>query len=368
MRRPILSASCLSIAAPATRGRVIPARGEAGVPGSTLRSGRARPTLRCASAGVTAEATEGNTMSDIDDARAALAAIPTIAATDLAEARITRLGGLTNRVFRVDTDGSRFCLRLPGRGTEAYIDRAVERVNAAAAAAAGVSPEVLHFGPDGVMLTRFVDDAETMSPQAFADRPGAVERAGRAFRQLHDRAAPFAFRFELFAMIDGYLKHLAGLGAAVPDGYNDVVAEADGVRRALAARELPLVSCHCDPLCENFLDTGTRMWIVDWEYSGLNDPMWDLGDLSVEGGFDAEMDRRLLEAYFGGPAAPADVGRMVIYKAMCDLLWTLWGLIQHANGNPADDFWAYANNRFARCKALMATPDFARHVAVVAAR
>jgi thiamine kinase-like enzyme len=118
-------------------------------------------------------------------------------------------------------------------------------------------------------------------------------------------------------------------------------------------------------LCENFLDTGTRLWIVDWEYAGMNDPMWDLGDLSVEGGFDASQDMALLTAYFGRPPSAPDHGRMVIYKAMCDLLWTLWGLIQHANANPADDFLAYANNRFARCKALMATADFAAHVRAV---
>jgi thiamine kinase-like enzyme len=56
---------------------------------------------------------------------------------------------------------------------------------------------------------------------------------------------------------------------------------------------------------------------------------------------------------------------MVIYKAMCDLLWTLWGLIQHANKNPAEDFWAYSLNRFARCLTLMRSPDFARHIEAV---
>ena len=98
----------------------------------------------------------------------------------------------------------------------------------------------------------------------------------------------------------------------------------------------------------------------------MNDPMWDLGDLSVEGGFSQDQDEAMLTAYFGGPARPADRGRMVIYKAMCDLLWTLWGLIQLANGNPADDLRAYAYNRFARCRWLMATPDFSRHVKAVA--
>jgi thiamine kinase-like enzyme len=74
----------------------------------------------------------------------------------------------------------------------------------------------------------------------------------------------------------------------------------------------------------------------------------------------------MLRAYFGREPRPTERGRAVIYKAMCDLLWTLWGLIQLANGNPADDFRAYAHGRFARCRALMETPDFARQVAAVA--
>jgi thiamine kinase-like enzyme len=145
-----------------------------------------------------------------------------------------------------------------------------------------------------------------------------------------------------------------------------VVREAEGVRDALNAHPLPLVACHCDPLCENFLDQrGKRMWIVDWEYAGMNDPMWDLGDLSVEGQFDAAQEAEMIAAYFGGEPRASELGRIVIYKAMCDLLWTLWGLIQHANRNPADDFWAYSLNRFNRCKVLMANPEFFRHVAAV---
>jgi thiamine kinase-like enzyme len=142
-------------------------------------------------------------------------------------------------------------------------------------------------------------------------------------------------------------------------------AEAQTVREAVAADPVDLVACHCDPLCENFLDTGERIFIVDWEYSGMNDPMWDLGDLSVEGEFDADQDQALLEAYFGGEPPAADRARMVIYKAMCDLLWTLWGLIQLANNNPAEDFRAYADGRFARCRALMASPEFSNSLATL---
>jgi thiamine kinase-like enzyme len=166
-------------------------------------------------------------------------------------------------------------------------------------------------------------------------------------------------------MIDDYLKVLAGKDVEFPAGYHDVLNEAQGVRSALIARPLPLVACHCDPLSENFLDTGERMWIVDWEYAGMNDPMWDLGDLSVEAGFTAAQEREMVDAYFGGPPSAGDMGRIVIYKAMCDLLWTLWGLIQFANRNPVDDFWAYATNRFQRCRRLMREASFAGHLAAV---
>jgi thiamine kinase-like enzyme len=275
---------------------------------------------------------------------------------------IERLGGLTNRVYRL-TD---LCLRLPGKGTDAYIDRANEAVAAVEAARAGVAPEVVFADViSGVMVTRFIAGAVTMTPKGFASRAGAVARAGASFARLHRSGAVFPFRFELFAMIDEYLGLLATKNVALPEGYHAVVAEAEGVRTALARRPVPLAPCHCDPLCENFLDTGAMMWIVDWEYSGMNDPMWDLGDLSVEGGFTEAQDAELLQAYFGAAPSAADHGRMVIYKAMCDLLWTLWGLIQLAEGNPAEDFRAYGEGRFARCKALMARPEFARHLAAI---
>jgi thiamine kinase-like enzyme len=217
----------------------------------------------------------------------------------------------------------------------------------------------------GIMVTRFITGTVTMTPHTFHSRNGAPARAARALRQLHQSGQVFATRFELFAMIDDYLRLLSGKDVALPEGYHRVVTEAGSVRAALLRDSAPLVPCHCDPLCENFLDTGSRMWIVDWEYAGMNDPMWDLGDLSVEANFDADQDEGMLRAYFDGPAPKQHRARMVIYKAMCDLLWTLWGLIQLANENPADDFQAYADGRFARCRALMGSPDFARHLAVL---
>ena len=294
---------------------------------------------------------------------AALARIPFLAGKNIAESE--RLGGLTNLVYRIRHNGADYLLRIPGEGTSAYIDRAVEAHNARVAAEAGVSAEVLFSDPsDGLMVSRYIGGAATMNAERFRD-PGACRRAAQAFRRMHRCGKDFRSVFDVFAKMDEYLALLATLKAPVPDGYDAVKREADSVRRALAAHPAPLAPCHCDPLAENFLDTGERMWIVDWEYSGNNDPMWDLGDLSVEAGFGAEQDAALMTAYFEGEPPADQLGRMVMCKAMCDLLWTLWGVIQHANKNPADDFWAYAVNRFARCQALMGEADFPRHVKAV---
>lgn len=298
--------------------------------------------------------------SDIEQVRQALPRIPFLRSY---KGPIERLGGLTNMVFRL----GEYCVRLPGKGTEEYINRQNEAAAAQAAAAVGVSPEILYVDrATGEMVSRFVEGATTMSPEAFKSVAGAPTRAGTAFRKLHDSGAVFPARFELFAMIDDYLGVLSTKDVDLPEGYHDILREAEAVRAALGAHPLPEVACHCDPLCENFLDTGHRMWVVDWEYCGMNDPMWDLADLSVEGEFDAAQEEEMIRAYFGGEPTSVERGRIVIYKAMCDLLWTLWGLIQLASDNSAIDFRAYADGRFARCRALMRTDAFAKAVADVA--
>lgn len=285
------------------------------------------------------------------------------------EAKIVRLGGMTNLVYRVETRGQQVIVRIPGEGTENYIDREVEVHNVSAAERAGVAPAVLWAdSASGAMVTVAIQNIETMTPAMFKTRDGAAERAGKALATLHRSGQEFRFRFEMFAMIEEYLRVLATKDVDLPEGYHAVVAAAGTVGDALNAHPVPLAPCHCDPLCENFLDDGKKMWIVDWEYSGMNDPHWDLGDLSVEAEMDETQETELLTGYFGRPPTPAEKGRVVIYKAMCDLLWTLWGLIQLADGNPVSDFRVYADTRFARCRKLMQDPLFASHVAAVRER
>ena len=295
----------------------------------------------------------------------AMRRIPLLAGLGVDEVHSERLGGLTNRNYLLGTPKGKFVLRIPGEGTSEYISRKYEAHAARVTSDIGVNAPLIYFDEaDGVQLAGFIEGAQTMNVERFKDL-GSVRRSAEALRKVHDCGKLFLNRFELFQMIDEYLGILEKKSAPLPDGYHDVKREAESVRRALGVRSLPLTPCHCDPLAENFLDTGQMVHVIDWEYAGNNDPMWDLGDVSVEAAFGPEQDEVLLEAYFGGRVPIADRGRMVLYKAMCDLLWTLWGIIQHVNQNPADDFWAYAVNRFERCKKLMGSSDFGRHIQAV---
>ncbi len=295
----------------------------------------------------------------------AMRRIPLLADVGIADITADRLGGLTNRNYLLATSKGKFVLRIPGAGTSEYISRKNEAHAARVTSDIGVNAPLIFFDvTDGVQLAGFVDGAQTMNAERFKDL-GSVRRSAESLRKVHQCGQPFLNRFELFQMIDEYLGILEKKSAPLPDGYHDVKREAESVRKALGARALPVVPCHCDPLAENFLDTGKKVYVIDWEYAGNNDPMWDLGDLSVEAAFGPDQDETMLEAYFAGKAPAADRGRMVLYKAMCDLLWTLWGIIQHVNQNPADDFWAYAVNRFERCKKLMGSADFGRHIQAV---
>jgi thiamine kinase-like enzyme len=162
-----------------------------------------------------------------------LLAIPSLAGYTGA---VERLGGLTNLVFRVGD----VCVRLPGAGTEEYINRAHEAEAAYAAADAGVSPEVLHADPEtGVMATRFIEGCRDHDAGRIPIRPGRRAPGRQAFRKLHTSGARFPFTFELFSMIDDYLGILSTKDVALPEGYHDVVSEAQTVAGRLVRQSNP---------------------------------------------------------------------------------------------------------------------------------
>jgi thiamine kinase-like enzyme len=281
--------------------------------------------------------------------------------------KIKRLGGgLTNVSYKVTTGGAAYALRLAGDGTSEYIDRKAEEHNARVAAEAGVNAEVIFFdATDGTMVTRFVEGISMNAGDGFGRDSGAPVRVARALKRVHSLGRVFRSRFDVFGAIDGYLDLLRGWRMPLPEDYYEVGQRARAVRLALEASPTALVPCHNDPWPGNLLDTDGRIYLIDWEYSGMNDPMWDLADLSVEARFGPEQDRVMMQTYHGRGLSPALYSRLEVYKAMSDLHWSVWGFVQHAKGNPAEDFWSYGLERLGRSKTRMSGADFGRHLSVV---
>jgi thiamine kinase-like enzyme len=217
------------------------------------------------------------------------------------------------------------------------------------------------------MVTRFVEGVSMNAGEGFGRDSGGPVRAARALKRVHRLGRVFRSRFDVFATIDDYLDLLREHRTLLPKAHYEVRRKARAVRRALEASLAPLVPCHNDPWPGNLLDADGRIYLIDWEYSGMNDPMWDLADLSVEAGFGPEQDRTMMEAYHDGTASPALYSRLETYKAMSDLHWALWGFVQHAKGNRAEDFWSYGVERLGRAKARMSSADFSRHLGVASA-
>ena len=297
--------------------------------------------------------------------RSVLARVPLLKDVRLENVRLERLSGaLTNISYKVTTEAGAYVLRLAGEGTSDYVDRTAEGHNARVAAAAGVNAEVLYFDArEGTMLTRFVEGVG-MDGEGFSSDLWAPSRAALALKRVHGVGTNFRSRFDAFAMIDGYVELLHRLRMPLPEDFLEVGREAEAVRRALEASPMPLAPCHNDPWPGNLLDTGGDIYIIDWEHSGMNDPVWDLGDLSVEAGFGPEQDQAMMETYYGGSPPAALYSRLALYKTLSDLHWSLWAMVQHANGNPADDFRTYAATRLEHCKARMGSADFGLHLAI----
>jgi thiamine kinase-like enzyme len=295
-------------------------------------------------------------------ARRRLEPLPGFSRESVKAARLTRLLGFTNRVYRVDVDGKSVCLRIPGDGAAAKIDRRAEEVNARLAAKAGVAPEVLYFGDDGVMLTRFVEGGLPLRPERILGSEGALRRGAIALRKLHDADIVFASRFRAFETIDAYAASLQRLGHSLSDAEQAAIREVQAIGKVFAAHPVPPKPCHCDPTGRNVLDTGERVWLVDWEYSGMNDPMWDLAYFSVESLLDEAGDLALLTAYFGDAPEETMVARVAVLKPVCEVQAALWALIQIAEGKTGGDFADYARTTFKHAAERMDAVDFAKRV------
>ena len=245
-------------------------------------------------------------------------------------------GGLTNRSFNVTIDSERFVLRLPGAGTDAYIDRAQEAHNARAAARLGIAPEVVYADPwTGVALSRRIEGGRALDEGALRD-PALLERAVDLLTRLHRSDADFRGEMALFPILDRYFRLC---GRRRPDLLAPLEGSrrrAQGLRPWIEGTREPDCPCHIDPAPSNFVlaaGASPRLYLLDWEFSARCEPVWDLAYLSADAAFSAEQDAHLLSCYYGGGVGSEREHRFVAYKGLSHLLIAAWAAMRVADGD-----------------------------------
>jgi thiamine kinase-like enzyme len=269
-------------------------------------------------------------------------------------------GGITNHNVRVRLGGRDCVVRLAGRDTALLgIDRECERLATAAAAATGIGPEVLGFLEDPeCLVTGFIPGR--LLAQGDLTRPDALAEVAVALSTVHEGPAlPCAF--SPFAVIDAYRETAAARGAPVPGGFGDLREGARAVERAIdpGHPEHAPVPCHNDLLAANFLHDGERLRILDWEYAGMGNRYFDLGNLSVNNAFSEAGDEWLLECYWGEAPTRHRFAAVRLMRIVSDFREAMWGVLQGAISELEFDFAAYAEEHLERVKAGFSDPRFA---------
>ena len=254
-------------------------------------------------------------------------------------------GGITNQNYRVDIDGASFVLRVGGKGTHLLgIDRERESICSTLASRVGVAPAVYHFLPDeDALVTHFITGTPITSESAM--QPEILQRIVASMRRYH--AGPdFPGTFSPFATVRNYHQLALQYGVVFPDTLPRVFVLMARIEEALGAIQ-QLKPCHNDLLASNFIDDGHTIWIIDWEYAGMGDPFFDLGNFAVNQALDSERCELLLSYYFG-EVRGADVAHLHLMRLASDLRESFWGFLQMGVSELDFDYKEYAHHHLNR--------------------
>ena len=274
----------------------------------------------------------------------AIARVPQWAnVTDLKSSPLT--GGITNENFRIEVNGDVFVLRIPGADTELLgIVRATECAVSQLAGDIGIGPEVFYvIEPEGYLVTSFID-GKLPSPEQLG-QPENIRRVAEAVRRVH-KMDTIPERFSPFRVVENSAEIAHRFKVDFPDNFDWLIEQMNIAEAALLRSPFTPRLCHNDLLNANFLDDG-QIRILDWEYAGMGDPVFDLANFSVHHEFSDDQDRWLLEFYFGGVIAE-NWARIKLLKVISDFREAMWAMVQIGISKLDFDFRDYANTYFDR--------------------
>ena len=294
----------------------------------------------------------------------AMQRVPELAGRDLTLTQLS--GGITNRNFRVDAAGTadRWVIRLAGNDTHLLgISREVEHAATVAAAGVGVGPEVTAFiRPEGYLVTRFIVGSPVSD--AAVHQVDTLQRVADSLRRIHDGPA-IPGLFVPLRIAEAYRGLALARGVTIPPEYDLAAAIGRRIELACLTNPLELRPCHNDLLNANFIDDGNRIRIIDWEYAGMGDPFFDLGNFSINHELTPDEDKILLAAY-DGEVRVERLARLVLMRVVSDFREAMWGVLQQGVSTLEIDFVSYAQAGFDRLLANAATPRFASALGEVA--
>ena len=264
-------------------------------------------------------------------------------------------GGITNRNFRVNFGGTVYVVRLPGKDTDLLgIDREAERLATKKAAELGLGPKVAAMlDQPACLVTCFVESRDVTA--AELREPRRLEEIGAALRGFHESGVELPTDFYVSQIADVSRSR----GGTLPEAFKDARESARKVVKAVRKNEgHQPVPCHNDLLTANFLNDGERLVIVDWEYAGMGDRFFDLGNFAVNNELGDEDEDRLLAAYFGEAATPRRQAALKLFRFMSDFREAMWGVVQTSVSDLDFDFEAYADKHFKRMAETSADERF----------
>lgn len=259
---------------------------------------------------------------------------------------IRPIGGMTNKNFKVVANDNIYIARIPGNGTEGMIDRHNEMINSILASEIGIDAEIIFFDElSGIKIARYIEGAETIN-SAMARSKEHTLKIAKLLKKLHQSNINMKNEFNVFKEIYHYEELLEKVNGDYYENYNEVKKDILEIETILKDCDALLVPCHIDTVPENFIkDKWGKIYLIDWEYSGLNDPMWDVAAHFIECEFTEDEEEMFLKAYFNSNVTEKDKIKILCHKICQDFLWSLWTCVKEAQG---DNFGDYGKMRYKR--------------------
>jgi thiamine kinase-like enzyme/choline kinase/predicted transcriptional regulator len=257
-------------------------------------------------------------------------------------------GGMTNKNYKVTINGDNYVVRIPGNGTQNMINRSEEKYNSELASKLGINPEQLYFNEEtGMKITTFIPNSEALNAKT-AKREEHLILIANIFKKLHQSNVKMKNTFDVFEKIEHYEKLAIDSNGIFFEDYFQIKDEINKLKDFYKKLKISLAPCHNDPVPENFVKSGEdKIYLIDWEYGGMNDPIWDIAAFSLECEFSPTEEELLLNFYFGDNITTEIRQRLLLNKIFQDFLWSIWTVYKEANG---DDFGSYGMNRYTRAK------------------